>query len=113
MPRVRSNVVLHKGWFDQTLPIWLKQNVGPISFAHIDCDLYSSTKTIFDLLGRRLTKGSIVVFDEYFGYPNWQAHEFKAFREFVEANGISYDYIGYARIQTAIRIVDNPMENFG
>ena len=48
-----------------------------------------------------------IVFDEYFNYPNWQKHEFKAFQEFVAANGIKYEYIGYVTTleQAAVRII--------
>jgi hypothetical protein len=61
LPRVPSNVRLHPGWFDRSLPEWLKQNEGPVAFMHMDCDLYSSTKTIFDLLAARLQPGTIVL----------------------------------------------------
>ncbi len=108
LPRVPGNVTLHQGYFDQTLPQWVSQNKGPVSFLHVDCDLYSSTKTIFDELAPRMVSGTIIVFDEYFNYPNWRQHEFKAFQEFVEANRIKYEYLCYARLQVAVRIVDAP-----
>ena len=47
----------------------------------------------------------MIVFDEYFGYHEWQHHEFKAFHEFVEREGLKYEYLCYARIQCAIRLV--------
>jgi len=70
--------------------------------SHIDCDLYSSTKTVFDWLKPRIRAGTIV-FDEYFNYPNWHQHEFKAFKEFVEECHVKYEYLGYARIQAAVK----------
>lgn len=105
LPKVPANVRLHKGWFDVTLPAWLAANPGPISLVHIDCDIYSSTKTIFDLIADRLTSGAVIVFDEYLGYPHWQNHEFKAFQEFVGARNVKYEYLAYARIQVAVRIL--------
>lgn len=66
-----------------------------ISFLHIDCDLYSSTKTIFEHLADRIRTSTIIVFDEYFNYPGWQEHEFKAFREFTALAGKQYRYIAY------------------
>ncbi len=104
LPRVPENVRLHKGWFNDTLPGWLKENSGPIAFIHVDCDLYSSTKTIFDFLGDRFQVGTIVLFDEYFNYPNWRNHEYKAFQEFVAMRNIRYTYLAYARQQVAVRI---------
>jgi len=104
LPRVPANVRLHRGWFDASLPDWLNANPGPIALIHIDCDLYSSTKTIFTLLAERLVPGTIVLFDEYFNYPNWEHHEFKAFQEFVSDRNIKYSYLGFARQQVAVRI---------
>ncbi|MDJ0106389.1 TylF/MycF/NovP-related O-methyltransferase, partial [Rhodococcus erythropolis] len=68
---------------------------GPVAFLHLDADLYSSTKTVLDLLGDRLVPGSIVVFDEFFNYPGWQQHEYRAWTEFVTRTGISFEYLGY------------------
>lgn len=104
LPKVPANVRLHRGWFDQSLPPWLTENPGPVAFIHIDCDLYSSTKTIFELLGNRMVPGTIILFDEYFNYPNWEQHEYKALQEFVKARGITYSYLAFARQQVAIRI---------
>ena len=96
MPKVRPGVELHKGWFDETLPGFLAKNEGPIALLHVDCDLYSSTKTVLDLVEDRIVEGTVVLFDEYFNYPNWQAHEFKAWKEFVQRTGLRYEYIGFA-----------------
>ena len=104
LPKVPSNVKLYPGWFDKSLPPWLAQNSGPIAFMHIDCDLYSSTKTIFDLLADRLQAGTIVLFDEYFNYANWRNHEYKAFQELVSARRLRYTYLAYARQQVVVRI---------
>src|SRR5262249_8094966 len=75
LPAVRPNVKLHKGWFDKALPVWLKEHPGPIAFMHLDADLYSSTKTVFDLTADRIVPGTIIQFDEFFNYPGWQEHE--------------------------------------
>ena len=104
LPAVPANVVLHAGWFQDTLPGWLERNPGAIAFMHVDCDLYSSTKTIFDLAGARLAPGSLILFDEYFNYANWREHEFKALQEFVAATGVRYEYLAYARQQVLVRI---------
>lgn len=104
LPKVPSNVMLYPGWFDKSLPPWLENNAGPVAFLHIDCDLYSSTKSIFDLLGARLQIGSIILFDEYFNYANWRNHEYKAFQELVSARNIRYTYLAYARQQVVVRI---------
>lgn len=104
MPRVPGNVVLHKGWFSETIPAWCDRVAGPVAFLHVDCDLYSSTLDILRGLRDRLRPGTVIVFDEYFNYPGWQRHEFKAWQEFVADRQIEYAYLGYARQQVALRI---------
>ncbi len=48
LPSVRANVRLTKGFFEQTLPAFVAQHRdAKIALLHIDCDLYSATKTIF------------------------------------------------------------------
>jgi len=96
LPFFEKNVVVHKGWFDDTLPAFVASNKQNIAFLHIDCDLYSSTKTVFKFLGDRIVENTIIIFDEYFNYPFWQHHEYKAFQEFVKENGIEYKYLCYS-----------------
>ena len=115
LPEVRSNVELYKGWFDDTLPGFVSQHPGPVAFLHLDADLYSSTATVLDALGDRLTVGGVVQFDEYFNYPGWQDGEFKAFEEFVARSGVEFEYIGYCdgvanSEQVAVRITSVPQQ---
>jgi hypothetical protein len=107
LPKVRKNVKLCVGWFDQTLPTFSEKSSEPVAFLHVDCDLYSSTKTIFEHLGDRIVPGTVIVFDEYFNYPSWQQHEYKAFQEFLSAEQMDYEYIGYNKYdeQVAVRII--------
>jgi hypothetical protein len=108
MPEVPVNVSLVPGYFDQTLPGWAERNPGGIAFLHIDCDLYSSTRTVFDVLGGRLGNGTVIVFDEYFNYTNWRAHEYKAFQELVAARGLKYHYLAYSTKEVAVIIDQAP-----
>ena len=109
LPKVEHNVRLHKGWFDDTLPEYLSDidSGRKVSYLHVDCDLYSSTQTIFQLLADKIVSGTIIVFDEYFNYPGWQNGEFKAFKEFIASSGRKYEYLTYNRLheQVAVRIV--------
>ena len=99
-----NNVVLHQGFFADTLPGWLEENPGPAAFIHIDSDLYEPARCVFEYLEDRIVPGTIIVFDEYFNYPNWQAHEFRAFSELVQRCNIQYEYLSYARFQVAVKI---------
>jgi hypothetical protein len=103
-PKVPDNVVLHQGFFADTLPGWLEQNPGPAALIHIDCDLYEPTRCVLEYLEDRIVPGTIIIFDEYFNYPNWQAHEFRAFSELVQRCHIQYEYLSYARFQVAVKI---------
>lgn len=111
MPKVPENVEFHVGYFDATLPGFLETHADPVSFLHVDCDLYSSTVTIFDALGDRLQPGAIVLFDEYYNFHRWQQHEFRAFQEFVARVGLRYEYIAFSVTgqQVAVRILENPL----
>ncbi|GAB4342362.1 MAG: hypothetical protein Kow0037_29700 [Calditrichia bacterium] len=97
LPKTRKNVILITGWFEDTLPSFLQSHPQTVDFLHIDCDLYSSTKTIFDNLHRnqRLKPGAVIVFDEYFNYPGWENGEYKAFQEFIQSSGLGYRYLTY------------------
>jgi hypothetical protein len=92
IPRVPSNVSIVRGWFSETLPKFIQEHDEPVAFLHVDCDLYSSTKCIFDLLYPQIGPGCVIVFDEYFNYPGWQHHEHKAFMELVERRQFNFRY---------------------
>lgn len=92
LPRVPGNVTLVKGWFSDTLEGFLSQHEGSVSFLHIDSDLYSSADYVLRALEGRIVPGTVVLFDEYWNYPGWQQHEFKAFAEFIARTGLSYRY---------------------
>ncbi|MGA9453604.1 MAG: class I SAM-dependent methyltransferase [Verrucomicrobiia bacterium] len=108
LPKVRPNVELVKGWFDKTLPGFLGAHPGNVSFMHVDCDLYSSAKTIFTCLGPRIQPGTVIVFDEYFNYFGWKEGEFKAFQEFISREHLRYAYVSYNRTgqQACVRITE-------
>lgn len=101
-----TNVEFHVGWFDDTVPMFAQEHSGPFAFAHLDADLYSSTKTVFDHLGDWFVPGTIVVFDEYFGFHGWQHHEHKAFQEFLARTGLSFEAISVGHMNLAVRIVN-------
>jgi hypothetical protein len=107
LPQVEKNVVLVKGWFEDSLARFLDENeIRTIAYLHIDCDLYSSTKTIFDNLKDKIVPGTIIVFDEYFNFPGWENDEFKAFQEFILQSELTYSYIAYNSLheQVAVKI---------
>ncbi len=106
LPKVPPNAVLHPGWFDATLPPFLAAHAEVAAFVHVDCDIYASTVTVFSALRGRIIPGTVIVFDEYFNYPGWRGHEYKAFQEFIRETGLTYEYIGFSaeKGHVAVRI---------
>ena len=58
--------------------------------------------------GPRLRPGSVIVFDEYFNYPGWREHEYRAWQEYVAASGARFEYEAYTsgNEQVVVRITD-------
>jgi hypothetical protein len=105
-PQVRSNVRLHPGWFEDSLPRFMHDHPEPVAFLHIDADLYSSAKTVLELLSERIQPGTVIQFDEFFNFPGWAGGEYRAFAEFCAAVNLQPHYIGFTRSgeQAAARI---------
>lgn len=106
LPDVPGHVHLHAGWFEDTLSGFVAEHPGPIKFMNIDCDIYSSTKTIFDNFEDRIIPGTVIIFDEYISNPAWRDHEYKAFQEFIKKTGLDYEYLLFSPYskQAAVRI---------
>jgi hypothetical protein len=94
-----KNVECIVGLFQDTLPLFLEEHSGPLSFVHIDCDLYSSTSFVLQQLKGRLQEGTILAFDElidwntYIAYVDagyWRNSEYKAFLELIEETNLSW-----------------------
>lgn len=103
VPAVPDNVTLVVGMFQDTLPVWLAANPGRVAFCHVDCDLYSSASFALRALAPRLSRGSIVVFDELVwaaDRDDYKEHEYKAFSEFLEATGLEPECLGRAHSES-------------
>jgi hypothetical protein len=93
VPEVEG-VQLHVGLFNATLPLFLNTHQGDggdgdgddmrpfVAFAHIDCDLHSSTRYVLNALSALVVPGTVLQFDELIGWPGWQTRgEFRALQE--------------------------------
>lgn len=109
-PKVHSNVELIIGYFNETLPKFLSSHPGKVAFLHVDCDLYSSTKTVLCEIGDRIVPGSIIVLDEYFNYPGWEDGEHKALSEFLIERRLLCTYIGYTDSQQVAVKIHQPLD---
>jgi len=79
------------GLFADTLPYDFG---GPLDFVHIDCDLYSSTVTVLAAIDPYLRQGTLLLFDEIYGYPTYENHEWRAFNEWHAARTRSVQWLG-------------------
>lgn len=108
-PSVLHNVVLYKGLFKNVLPKFKKTVLGnkPIALLHIDSDIYSSAKDVFEILGDNIVKDTIIVFDELYNYPGYEEHEWKAFQEFLQKKGFKIKFLAFNENheQVAVKIL--------
>ena len=103
IPKLQSNVQLVVGPVQNTLQDFLKkQTEKKIIFIHLDMDNYAPTEYVLKNVKSRLEKGAIIIFDEFYGYPNWKNHEYKAFQKVFNEN--EYSYIGFSQRQVVIKI---------
>ncbi len=107
LPTVADNVSLHRGLFADTLPMLLDGSDEPVAFAHIDCDLYESALSALEPIAPRLRTGSILLFDEFFGYDGWRDHEFRALTEIRARFDLRLEPLAYSLFdkQAAFRLV--------
>ena len=105
-PVVSSNVTLVPGFFSDTLPNWLENNSGIFSLLNIDCDTYESTSFVLNSIGPdRIVSGTLIIFDEYFGFYGWKDCEFKAWQEYCKINNIKYKYLATCHLQVLIEVL--------
>lgn len=88
-----KNIQYVTGYFDKSLPEFFKTYNKSISFIHIDCDIYSSTKIILDHIKGYIRPGLIILFDELIGYDGFELNEIKAWMELVAKEKIEYEYL--------------------
>ena len=105
LPKVAKNVKLIKGWFKDSLLTFCEHNSENAALLHIDCDLYQSTKEVLESFNTKIKPGTIIIFDEFFNYPNWVNHEYKAWQEYVKKHKIKYKYVAFGDRQAVIEII--------
>lgn len=89
-----NNIVIRKGWFQDTLPI-AKNEIGPIAILRVDGDWYESTKCCLENLYDNVISNGYVIIDDY---SHWEGCK-KAVEEFFEDRNIKVklnkiDYTG-------------------
>lgn len=106
LPQVDNpNITFVKGFFENTMPEFIKTYTDQVALIHIDCDIYSSTKTIFHYMKPYINRGTVILFDELIGYPDFEINEMKAWVEFIEETKLSYKYLYSAKEQVSLKIL--------
>jgi tetratricopeptide (TPR) repeat protein len=109
IPEVPKNVQLHAGWFENSIPNFRQakesQRNSPVRFMNIDCDLYSSTKTVLDLFHEQIGPGTVLVFDEFIGNISWKQDEFKAFHDAVKRYGWNFEVLCFSFVTKQVAIL--------
>lgn len=95
LPEVPSGVTLHKGFFEQTVPSFTEglPNDQSADFLHIDCDIYSSARTIFETLRARIRPGTVLLFDELVNYDEFLGNEMLALYEWTRDSGLGVQWL--------------------
>jgi len=79
----QKNLVIKKGWFQETLP-QARKTIGKIALLRLDGDWYESTKVCLDNLYIKVVSGGYVILDDY---HHWEGCK-KAVDEFIKENKI-------------------------
>jgi hypothetical protein len=78
----KARVKLVDGQIEATVGKFVMENPGVrFSLIHFDCDLYAPTKAALEALWPKVSRGGVVLFDEY-GIPDWPG-ETQAVDEFL------------------------------
>ena len=106
VPEVDERAELVVGWFDDTLPRFLRDRSDAlIDFVHLDADLYSSTKYVLSSIFDRMSSGCILLFDEFTPLPDDLSRgEYRAWSESVEEFGLRGEYLGRSGDRVALRV---------
>lgn len=79
------------GLYEDTLPFVFPEQLGLV---HIDCDVYSSTRTVLRGISDYIGEGTVLIFDELWGYQYYADHEYKALKEWQTENQIQIEWHG-------------------
>lgn len=94
---VEKNFLL-KGDINLTLPLFLKDNTRNVAFVYFDMDLYQPTKKSLELIFPFLSKGSILVFDD-FNNENFKGESKAILDYFGNFNSLKFNSIpNYPRL---------------
>lgn len=99
------DVVIYKGWFKDTVPGFASTLKQPLSFIHMDADLYSSTVDVLFNLNHLVAPNTIILFDEYVMKGTDDEH--RALVDWAKKFNRKYEYLWRtSRVQVCIRVTE-------
>jgi hypothetical protein len=85
-----NDITWIKGWYNETLTEKMRAqyDLGNFGIVFIDCDTYSSSKTVLDFLAPLISKPCIICLDDWKlnNLDIKEMGEYKSFNEFLEKN---------------------------
>ena len=102
----RPNVTLVKGSFEQSVPRFLAEYPGTAAIVHVDCTLYRSTIACLPAVLPRCAEGTVIIFDEYYNYPDFAQHEWRAWCELRRRYRLTASCLAYDARRVAFQISD-------
>ncbi|MDR1433485.1 MAG: class I SAM-dependent methyltransferase [Puniceicoccales bacterium] len=106
-----DNVIAIRGKFIDTIPQLLPVLKNyQLALVHIDSDTYQSAVDGLEPLLPLLRVGTILVFDEFYNYDDFENGEFRAFMDLIDGNGFKYTPLAFNahHQQVVIQIVGLP-----
>ncbi len=94
-----DKLVTVPGWFEETCIEKTKEKheMSKAAIIHIDCDLYSSSKTVLEFVEDLLVDGTVLIFDDWYNFKgNPNLGEQRAFNEW--SNNLSdWEFVQYQK----------------
>jgi len=100
---IDSRIELIIGRVEEVLEKFLKEEKPIFALIHFDMDLYAPTKFALEKILPFLRPGTLILFDELYGYPGWEYGEFKALDELFPRD--RYRFLAFGPIQALIEII--------
>lgn len=95
-------VKIINGRVEDVLQDFLDLKNPSFALIHFDMDLYGPTKFAIEKLIPYLSSGTLILFDELYGYPGWENGEFKALNELISRE--RYTFKAFGPLQALIEI---------
>ncbi len=109
LPKVKSNVRLHKGRVQETFKEFIENNHSKIKFLHLDMDHYEPTDYVLKHAKKNLDKDSYILLDDFANYPGWKNGPYKALNDNISKSCYLIEAFGIFRSSSVLIRIINPL----